>query len=305
MLYWNGYRMSPSHDASQRFAWFALAAGLLIAASWAVTGRYLTLAIQPLESSDPDIAAALTRLTWGFVLFGITVGTLAVYGLVAAARRITSVIGRLATERDIAHSIRAALISDSPDVVLTLAENGDILSANRTIAGVIPAALAGRSLFDFIPHEHAPELRRRLRDAMLGEPSRIETRGAGVIDQHGWAEHRFSPVLGNDGAAQVMLITRDLTSVRRLEDALAQRFSQQRETATLEPIALDIPNVAPSLPDVASDTDLAPEGLVLALPQPIESLADEPMSPLPEDWHDRVLSHAIKLAVLTNKSRHS
>ncbi len=128
--------------------------------------------------------------------------------------------------------LSAAVLNASPDTVLVVDGLGFILAINAEGAmrlGSTPEMLRGRSIFDLIPEELAPERRRWLNEAIENrKPIQFKDVHGGVT--YG---HRLYPFLDETThAVRVAINTRDISASEKTLQAL--RNSERRYKAILE-----------------------------------------------------------------------
>ena len=181
------------------------------------TGRSVTLLIE-VPVSDVD-----TRV------FSTAVGPLygesdEIAGLVSIAGDITEHMGLVTELRD-DRALLATLIDDSPDVILRVGPNGDVVFANvawRRVFGELFTTPEGESFAEVARFLGAG-------DALTDQLARVFVHGAGASEVfrlpealgRGWVELRFVPERGDGGATEnVLLLMRDVTDAHREEEAL-------------------------------------------------------------------------------------
>ncbi|MFN8028490.1 MAG: diguanylate cyclase [Acidimicrobiia bacterium] len=147
-----------------------------------------------------------------------------VVGYVSIATDITEHLGLLSELRE-DRALLATLIDDSPDVILRVDPDGEVVFANdaweRVFEGLLPEP-EGRSF---------PEIARFLGpgEVLTDHLAEVMRQGTSVVEVfrlpealgRGWSEMRFVPERGEGGGVEhVLLIMRDVTDAHREEEAL-------------------------------------------------------------------------------------
>ncbi len=147
-----------------------------------------------------------------------------VVGLVSIAGDITEHMGLLAELRD-DRELLATLIDDSPDVILRVRHDGEVVFANDAWSrsfGSVFAPPEGQS-FAEVARFLGPG------DQLTHQLSRVLVHGTRAIEVfrlpealgRGWAELRFVPERGEGGATEhVLLLLRDVTDAHHEEEVL-------------------------------------------------------------------------------------
>lgn len=126
-----------------------------------------------------------------------------------------------------------ALVHNLPDLVLTSDVAGAVSTINRDPPGVAADAVIGRpdSLLLAVPPEQRPALREAFERATgAGEASTHETRGDDAHGPAGAFESRVAPIHDGGKIVGCLLVTRDITALRRAEAACQ---AAERELAAL------------------------------------------------------------------------
>jgi len=112
-----------------------------------------------------------------------------------------------------------ALTRGSEDFVVVVDRAGVYRYVNRTAPGIEEEALIGRAtLYDYLPAEDAPRVRAMLEQAArTGAPARYEVR-VPVLDA--WLSTDVLPVPAAGGVEHLVLQTRDLSTLKRVEAEL-------------------------------------------------------------------------------------
>ena len=147
-----------------------------------------------------------------------------VVGLVSIAGDITDHMGLIDELRD-DRALLSTLIDDSPDVILRVRHDGEVVFVNDAWSRQFHSLLEGPE-----GHQFA-EVARFLGpgDQITDQFSRVVVHGTGAVEVfrlpealgRGWAELRFVPERGEGGATDhVLLLLRDVTAAHREEEAL-------------------------------------------------------------------------------------
>ncbi len=116
-----------------------------------------------------------------------------------------------------------SLAENMPNIVMIVDRDGVLQYINRTVAGLTPEDVVGRSMFDYIN----PEYRRTIREVLervfeTGEPASYQLQGTGPDGGKAWYETCVGPILrGNDVVAAAQIST-DITARKEAGAALQQ-----------------------------------------------------------------------------------
>jgi PAS domain S-box-containing protein len=129
-----------------------------------------------------------------------------------------------------------SLAQNIPDIILTVARDGTILAANRTVSGATVEETIGKSVYDNVAPEHCDNIRKSLeRVFQTGKPDTYEILGVGP---HGlntaWYETRVVPNERDRQVIAVTLISTDITERKREEERVwehGERFRRLVEDA--------------------------------------------------------------------------
>jgi PAS domain S-box-containing protein len=132
------------------------------------------------------------------------------------------------------------LLSNITDYVLTVDQDGIILSINRTLPQLSESDVVGASCYNFIPETFHELLRNNLSAAFnTFEPQIYEIQADGPDGTMAWYEGRILPLVKDDKLVKVFLTSSDITDRKRVEEGLRRSRKEvevlvQQKTAELE-----------------------------------------------------------------------
>lgn len=148
------------------------------------------------------------------------------------------------TEQELQESLTIwrSLVQNAPDVIMTLDRKGTVIFVNRPIWGRSAKTLIGASIFDYVPPEQRPELRRRLDQVFdSGERNTCDiARMTGKTER--WYSFSFGPVesnlnRSNSSGESTTLIVREISEQKLAEADLRSSSKQLRDfSARLEAV---------------------------------------------------------------------
>ncbi|MHC4662054.1 MAG: PAS domain-containing protein [Planctomycetota bacterium] len=143
------------------------------------------------------------------------------------------------------------LLENVPSIIMIADRRGVINYINHTVPGLTVEDAIGKSLYDFIEHEHHQIARETTEQVFrTGEQGRYEIRGVGPEGRTSWYETLLGPLKNGDRIEAVTLVCRDITDRKIAEEALRKSEAQLKAL-------LDVPNDM----IVLSDTDGVIEAL--------------------------------------------
>ena len=159
------------------------------------------------------------------------------------ARRIERTVDRRRAEREYEHFAErfSALVEGSPDAILTIDEDCDVVFANAATARVFgyePSSLVGESVTDLLPERRRESFERKIRE-LRAEPGEIRRDYVELLGRH--RNGREMPLAISfreteyDGDHYFSGIVRDIGRRKRLEARLA---AEKRKTAELHEVAV-------------------------------------------------------------------
>ncbi|MFC4549750.1 MULTISPECIES: GAF domain-containing protein [Halorussus] len=159
------------------------------------------------------------------------------------ARRIERTVDRHRAEREYEHFAErfSALVDGSPDAILTIDENCDVVFANAAttrVFGYEPSSLVGKSVTELLPERRRESFERKIRE-LRAEPGEIRRDYVELLGRH--RNGREMPLAISfreteyDGDQYFSGIVRDIGRRKRLEARLA---AEKRKTAELHEVAV-------------------------------------------------------------------
>jgi PAS domain S-box-containing protein len=105
-----------------------------------------------------------------------------------------------------------SLVTNAPDVILTVDREGRILSINRTVTGARVADVLGRRVHEWVPPDVVPKVNAALENAFkAGKSSSYETLSQGPNGTSAWYITRVGPVKVGDQVVCATFIATDIT----------------------------------------------------------------------------------------------
>jgi PAS domain S-box-containing protein len=158
-------------------------------------------------------------------------------------------------------ALLAAIVDSAPDIVLSVALDGTVRFANRTVRGRAASEAIGTNLFDRLPPDQAAAIREIFdRVVRTGEPAGLETAGFTGEGRTGTYSVRLGPVMQDGKVSAVVIIARDVTEKKQSEMQLmlADRMASVGTLAAgvaheiNNPLAAVIANLDMAVVDVAA-----------------------------------------------------
>ncbi len=126
-----------------------------------------------------------------------------------------------------------AIADSSPNVMVLLDKNGNILYLNRSFTGIAPAELIGRFMLEFILPDYHEEFKEQINKVFTdGHTGRAEARGMGAGGHPVfWTEAHFSPLKYKGTIVAAIVKAIDITWRKELFEALKTNERHYRELA--------------------------------------------------------------------------
>jgi PAS domain S-box-containing protein len=216
-----------------------------------LAGRHITEFIPPdISASLDDIEKALLRdgskilearnIRKDGTIFPVEVGLSLVEGpdeplVVVHVRDITerkaSEESRLQTEARF-----RSVLENAPDTIALVDRKGVFQFINRTVTGLSPSKVIGSRMHDYVPEEYKSILDEALKSAFdLRKPYSYEIPGTGPGGSTAWYSSQLAPVQRDGEILGAIMIARDITDRKRMEDALRQSESRLRSVTDNAP----------------------------------------------------------------------
>jgi len=122
-----------------------------------------------------------------------------------------------------------SLVECAPDIILTLDEKGVIQYINFPPEGLSPEQAVGTDVCNYVPEEFRGTVRKAINTVFLtGEPSSYEIAARGPHDALSWYTSHIGPIKKDGRVLSAVLITRDITKRKRVEEERRRSESQLR-----------------------------------------------------------------------------
>jgi PAS domain S-box-containing protein len=116
-----------------------------------------------------------------------------------------------------------SLAKNAPNIIIIADRNGTIQFINRTVIGVSPEKVVGKSIYDFIDPENHETVRKTIEHVFrTGEGGRYETPGSGPDGNVSWYETHVGAIKRNGQIISVTLISTDVTERKKTEEKLKE-----------------------------------------------------------------------------------
>jgi PAS domain S-box-containing protein len=124
------------------------------------------------------------------------------------------------------------LLEASPNLIISLDREGNILFINRAIPGLFPEELQGKSLYNLIPMSLI-NLRKSQLDKVwnTGESLKYETEKINDDQSISYYQVQIAPILQNHQIINVILVATDITELKKYQ--LALKYSEEKLVSAL------------------------------------------------------------------------
>ncbi|MFH1656122.1 MAG: PAS domain S-box protein [Candidatus Omnitrophota bacterium] len=112
-----------------------------------------------------------------------------------------------------------SLVQNVPDIIMTVKRDGKILAINRTVKGMTPEEVIGKSIYDYIAPEYQRIVKKTIENVFKTRKPDIYTiLGAGSEGPNkAWYETRVIPIILDNEVAAVTQISTDITECKQAE----------------------------------------------------------------------------------------
>ena len=133
-----------------------------------------------------------------------------------------------------------SLVQNIPDIILFLAQDGIILSANRTMPGITVQEMIGKRIYDYIDPEYFELIRKSIKAVFRsGRPDNFQMLGVGPREaETAWYETRVVPIEKDNKVIAVTLICTDITERRNAEEEKERLLTELFQSQKMESIGL-------------------------------------------------------------------
>ncbi len=122
-----------------------------------------------------------------------------------------------------------ALITNSPDIIMTVDTQGTILFINRAAGEFELEKVIGSSMYDYVSKEHHAMIKESIRRVVkTGKQITYEIPGPGANGAEAWYRTRMGPLKKRGKVSALLLIVTDITERKNAEDALRQSEERYR-----------------------------------------------------------------------------
>jgi len=222
------WRMKEAQRAARNFVFAAIGAGALglalaIGASFLIARR-LTGPLRVITEGTTRLAAGELEHRVSEDAGSEEIGRL--------ARSFNTMAGRLATavrSLEVSTARWRAIVTHAPDIVMTIARDGSVLSINRTAPGFTVAQVAGSKVSDHLGVRHAAAFGEAMREVFdQGGAAELEVEAHGEGYPPTWYSLRLGPIRKGEEIVAAACIATDITDKRRLEKQILQVSEEER-----------------------------------------------------------------------------
>lgn len=138
------------------------------------------------------------------------------------------------------------MVQNTTDIIVTVASDGTVLASNRAVLNITSEEVIGKNIYDYIAQEYCgPMMKSLKRVFQTGKPDKCTIFGAGASGLNtSWYETIIVPIKHNSHVVAVTLINRDITQLKKAEEALQE--SEEKLKTIIESINDVIFQLSPS-----------------------------------------------------------
>jgi PAS domain S-box-containing protein len=126
----------------------------------------------------------------------------------------------------------------APDIILTIDRGGRILFVNHPVPGLTVEQVVGSRFDAYVPEEERPRLWRYLHTVFrTGKPQAFEMPGMGPDGTQAWYSTRLGPITRDGRVQAAVMITADITEIRKAADARQESREREKEVESLKALA--------------------------------------------------------------------
>jgi len=115
------------------------------------------------------------------------------------------------------------LVEEAPDIIFTVDRNRRILYINKVPSGITREESIGKDVLDYVSPEYHNIVKNTIEKVFqTGEPDFYEVSARGPNDISSWYSTRLGAIKQDDKVVSVMLITRDITERKEMEQKLIE-----------------------------------------------------------------------------------
>ena len=113
------------------------------------------------------------------------------------------------------------LVENAPDIILTVDEKGIIQFINRVPEGINIEDYLGTNAVNYVIKEHQQLVKDSIKKVFdTGESTQYEIKALGSQGRGTWFSTRLAPIRNEEGIESVLLITREITEQKQIEEEL-------------------------------------------------------------------------------------
>jgi len=132
-----------------------------------------------------------------------------------------------------------SLVENAPDIITTVARNGEVLFINRTESDLGTEGVIGTSVYDYLHPEHHDTIRDSIeRVFQNGEPVSYKARRLGLDGANEWYETRGGPVMRGGKVIEAILISTNITARKRAEEEREKLSAQLYQADKMTTVGL-------------------------------------------------------------------